>query len=361
MNEQKIRPAAQEASRQLEICNACRYCEGYCAVFPAMTRQRAFAAGDISHMANLCHNCRSCYYACQYTEPHEFRINIPQAMAKVRTDDWCRHAWPAGFGPMFQKQAGTIYSLLAFCLFAFLLLLSSLSEYAGEGFYRYLSHGLMVLIFTPAFLLPLCSVAVSLRRYWRSVNGQRVSWSDLRSAIKSAATLRQLDGGHGEGCNFESEDQFSHTRRWFHQFTLYGFLACFAATSIATVYHYFLNYPAPYPLFSLPKLFGVIGGVALCVGCAGLAWLKHKAQCEPSDIEVRNSEFAFLILLFLVSATGLMLFAATGTDSVSPLLAVHLAFVMTFFLSLPYSKMVHGFYRMAALVREAQIQRTSAS
>ena len=29
-----------EADRQLTICNACRYCEGYCAVFPALERQR---------------------------------------------------------------------------------------------------------------------------------------------------------------------------------------------------------------------------------------------------------------------------------------------------------------------------------
>ena len=51
----------QEARRQLEICNACRYCEGFCAVFPAMMRNKMFADGDISHMANLCHNCRGCY------------------------------------------------------------------------------------------------------------------------------------------------------------------------------------------------------------------------------------------------------------------------------------------------------------
>ena len=25
-----------EARRSMEICNACRYCEGYCPVFPAM-------------------------------------------------------------------------------------------------------------------------------------------------------------------------------------------------------------------------------------------------------------------------------------------------------------------------------------
>ena len=36
-----------EARRQVEICNACRYCEGYCAVFPAINRERVFADGDI--------------------------------------------------------------------------------------------------------------------------------------------------------------------------------------------------------------------------------------------------------------------------------------------------------------------------
>ncbi|MGV3656121.1 MAG: tricarballylate utilization protein TcuB, partial [Noviherbaspirillum sp.] len=32
----------QEVNRQLQICNACRYCEGFCAVFPAMTRRLEF-------------------------------------------------------------------------------------------------------------------------------------------------------------------------------------------------------------------------------------------------------------------------------------------------------------------------------
>ncbi|MCG7522824.1 4Fe-4S ferredoxin, partial [Ruegeria sp. Ofav3-42] len=60
----------QEARRQAEICNACRYCEGYCSVFPSLHAERAFSDGDITQLANLCHNCRGCYYACQYTAPH---------------------------------------------------------------------------------------------------------------------------------------------------------------------------------------------------------------------------------------------------------------------------------------------------
>ena len=77
--------AIQEARRQTEICNACRYCEGFCSVFPALTRQKAFADGDISHLANLCHNCRGCYYSCQYTEPHEFALNFPDSMPILLT------------------------------------------------------------------------------------------------------------------------------------------------------------------------------------------------------------------------------------------------------------------------------------
>jgi citrate/tricarballylate utilization protein len=68
----------------MQICNACRYCEGFCAVFPAMTRRLEFGKADIHYLANLCHNCGACLHACQYAPPHEFAVNVPQAMAQVR-------------------------------------------------------------------------------------------------------------------------------------------------------------------------------------------------------------------------------------------------------------------------------------
>ena len=36
---------APAAARQLTICNSCRYCEGLCAVFPALERRTVFADG----------------------------------------------------------------------------------------------------------------------------------------------------------------------------------------------------------------------------------------------------------------------------------------------------------------------------
>jgi citrate/tricarballylate utilization protein len=51
----------KDGARQMTICNACRYCEGYCAVFPAMEQRRVFTKADLTYLANLCFDCRDCY------------------------------------------------------------------------------------------------------------------------------------------------------------------------------------------------------------------------------------------------------------------------------------------------------------
>ena len=92
-----------EVGRQMQICNACRYCEGFCAVFPAMTRRLEFGKADIHFLANLCHNCGACLHACQYAPPHEFAVNVPQAMAKVRGQTYVDYAWPPALGALYRR------------------------------------------------------------------------------------------------------------------------------------------------------------------------------------------------------------------------------------------------------------------
>ena len=121
--------------------------------------------------------------------------------------------------------------------------------------------------------------------------------------------------------------------------------------------HYLFGLEAPYAFFSLPKLLGVPGGLLLVAGTAGLAWLKTKADPTLADTSVRSGEMGFVLLLGLTGLTGLMLYAATGTALVAGLLALHLGAVLAFFVTLPYSKMAHGFYRTAALLRDAQLKR----
>ena len=58
--------------------------------------------------------------------------------------------------------------------------------------------------------------------------------------------------------------------------------------------------------------------------------------------------------------SGLVLYALGSTALMPALLALHLGSVLAFFLLTPYSKMAHGFYRLAALVREAARQHQAA-
>src|SRR5262245_61421107 len=96
--------AVAEVTRQMTICNACRYCEGFCAVFPAMTRRLEFTPATVHYLANLCHNCGACLHACQYAPPHEFAVNVPRAMARVRALTYETYAWPAVFGSAYRRN-----------------------------------------------------------------------------------------------------------------------------------------------------------------------------------------------------------------------------------------------------------------
>ena len=344
-----------ESRRQMQICNACRYCEGYCAVFPAMTRQLLFSDSTLIQLANLCHNCRGCYYACQYIPPHEFAVNLPAALAATRHDSWKICAWPRWFAKAFDYMGLAIATLLVATVTGLLWFVSQYPPPAdsGAGFYQVMAHATMLAIFTPAFVLPLFAMGVAMRRYWRLVGAGRLGMGDIWRAMAQVLFLRQLGGGHGKGCNFEDQDRYSQMRRIAHHATMYGFLLCFASTTSGTILHYVFHQPAPYGFWSAPKLFGVPGGILLCLGTAMLAWLKVKADKGLGLGRIWGGEMAFILLLFFVSFTGLVLYAATGTGYVEILLPLHLATVLSFFLLIPYSKMAHAFYRTAALLVDA--------
>src|ERR1700722_19013307 len=112
----------QEAERQLVVSNACRYCEGYCPVFRAIEIRRDFKPNDVSYLSNLCHDCRACYYACMYTPPHEFAINISKILAEARKETYRRWSWPGFLAKAFADNRVTVY--LAIVVMAAVLALS---------------------------------------------------------------------------------------------------------------------------------------------------------------------------------------------------------------------------------------------
>ncbi|GIL39800.1 tricarballylate utilization 4Fe-4S protein TcuB [Roseiterribacter gracilis] len=341
-----------EADRLMTVCNSCRYCEGLCAVFPAMEMRRAFADGDLNYLANLCHGCGACLYDCQFAPPHEFAVNVPRNLAIVRAESYRHYAWPRALAPVFDRNGLWIALLVVACVTAFILAFTGTDARNGD-FYRLMPHNAMAGLFGAVFAYAILALTMSLRSFWRDSGERAASWRDLWQAMRDAGSLRYLDGG-GVGCMNEDERP-TDNRRLYHHLTFYGFLLCFAATSVATLYHYLLGRHAPYAYTDLPVLLGTAGGIGLVIGPVGLLAAKFKR--DPSLRAHTGMDVAFLVMLFLTSATGLALLALRNTSSLAPLLAIHLGVVLALFLTLPYGKFVHGLYRFAALVRYAQEMR----
>ncbi|WP_118181614.1 tricarballylate utilization 4Fe-4S protein TcuB [Paraburkholderia phosphatilytica] len=354
--------AEKEVSRIMQICNACRYCEGFCAVFPAMTRRLEFGRADVHFLANLCHNCGACLHACQYAPPHEFAVNVPQAMAKVRVNTYTEYAWPASFGALYRKNGTTVALALAggLALFLALAVISGRPQPGSANFYSVFPHNLLALIFGTVFLLALISLSIGVRKFWKNEDPGGLSADAAAEAAGSVLTLRYLGGGHGKGCNNDS-DSYSLSRRRFHHLTFYGFMLCFASTCVATLYHYLFALEAPYGLTSLPVFLGSFGGMSLVVGCSGLFILNLRRHPLHGDASQKGMDRGFIALLWLAGLTGLVLLGARETGAMPVLLAVHLGVVMALFMTLPYGKFAHGIYRSAALLKWAIEKRKPSS
>jgi citrate/tricarballylate utilization protein len=347
-----------EARRQLTLCNVCDYCSGYCETFVAAGRRRAFTDGDLTTLANLCHNCRACFHACQYAPPHAFAINVPKVLAELRQQSYRELAWP-------RPRAGARWAALPMAVAAPLLAVLILPgdvlfvPHRGPGaFYEVTPLPLLVATAGLIGAWSMLALMIALVRFWRKTGGgaPKAMLRAIPGALSDILSLRNLDGG-GHGCN-DLDDSFSKMRRWLHHAVFYGFLCCLASTAAAHAAHHFLGRLAPYPLTSPPVLLGAIGGGGIVVGCVGLASIKALADPRPTAPTTQADGAALLASLFVVAASGLALLALRETPAMGLLLTMHLGATFGFLASLPYGKFTHGPFRAAALLRAVMERQT---
>lgn len=356
-----------DGKRQMRICNACRYCEGYCAVWKAIEYRRDFNPNDMAYLAHLCHDCRECYFACPFTAPHEFGLNPPKLFSGLRDELYQKYAWP---NPLAKLIGGKLKGFLTVVVATFLLLLvfalstngaeGILQQHVGEGaFYKVISEFVMIGLFIVLGLWMVIGWVVGAMRFWRDIkspNSEKVTFKDFKTATSYAASLRYL-GGEGTGCSTEPSYEMSKSRRMFHHFIMYGFLLDFASTTLGAFYSHILNVPAPYPLYHPVVILGALGGIGLIIGISGFLYVKSKGNHSLSDEGATKSGNSFSIALLTVAVTGMLLLVLRDTSAMGIMLAVHLGTVASLFFTAPYSKFAHFVYRYLALVRYAQEER----
>jgi citrate/tricarballylate utilization protein len=351
-------PVIQEARRQLEICNACRYCEGICAVFPALERRSEFDVTDMAYLANLCHDCRSCIDVCPYAPPHELAIDIPSLMSGIREQTYAHYAWPRALASRVDRslRAGLVFSTIVVLASVAITFWANGVEgmfraSSAEGsFYAVIPY---VAMFVPAMAVTIAAFGImglGAIRFWRdSGRGSGLGVRDLFQATIDAALLRNLEGG-GPGCAYP-EERPSHRRRVWHALVFYGFISAFISTTLAFIYQDFLGILPPYDYLSLPVIFGSVGGVAMIVGAAGFLYDKFRSDPRRISPPMRGMDLALLVSLLLMNVSGMALLMLRETAAMPMLLAIHLGYCAAFALTLPYGKFAHAVYRYLALIR----------
>jgi citrate/tricarballylate utilization protein len=223
---------------------------------------------------------------------------------------------------------------------------------APDSFYAVIPLWAMQIVGLGTFGFSLFALGKGAVNFWKDAGAkQSITISAICIAAWDAVTLKNLGGG-GDGCNNNSE-AFSMRRRYLHHAMAGGFMLCFAATTVGFFYHTFMGWAAPYPFISVPVLLGTVGGVLLVIGTVGLFAMKLVEDPMPVVRRLLGGDVAMLVLLAMSALTGLLLLAVRATGAMGIVMAIHLGFILALFLVLPYSKMVHGVYRSAALLRRA--------
>jgi citrate/tricarballylate utilization protein len=346
-----------EAQRQLNVCNSCRYCEGYCPVWPALELRTELTTGDVTHLANLCHDCRDCFTACMYTAPHEFDLNPPQVFAQVRERTYRDYVWPQRTPSWLGGRLGLVVWFLAVTglLTALSAITTGAEVFAGPSTgspYELVPHLLLVAIVTAPSLFTVVVLGLAAVRYWHDTHGGLRDLGRMRiwgTAIYEAAQLRHLRGG-GEQCAYP-DDLPSPARRRYHLGVSYGFGLCLVSTGSAGFMQQILRIEPPYTYLSVPVITGTIGGLGMIGGCLGLMVLKSRSDRALGTESMRRADYGFLWALLILAASGILTLLFRTTALFGPVLVMHLAAVIVAFAVAPYTKFVHWIYRLLAIYK----------
>ena len=361
-----IRALNRHGGDSLKKCIQCGTCSATCDLSPDTDpfprkemawalwgmKDRLLADPDVW----LCYHCEDCSEICP-------RGGGPgNVLAAVRQQCVIHYSAPRFLGEwVSQPQCvplllGIPAALLALALFAVWALgISTEVEFGKDIIYPYSStfpHWFLNSFFGLFSLLALLSVGVGVRRFWQAMNaGASPTAVPAKSLTDSIMVVLKGIFTHDK---FTTCDK-ARNRYWSHTLVFYGFLALslvsfwVVTAKINPIVHGEFIYP--FSFFSPWKMLANIGGLAVLAGCALMIWhrLKDGVRLDAGSY----SDWALIATLAIVVITG---FIAETLHYIhlEPhrhiAYFVHLMFVFTLLIYLPYSKLAHVAYRTTALV-----------
>jgi len=374
-----IRAVSVQGAESFKKCFQCGTCAATCPISPDVhpfpRKEMAWAGWGMKDRLLtdpdvwLCHQCNDCSTRC----PRGGRPG--EVLAAIRRESILHYAMPRFLARLMNQQK---YIPLRLGIPAILLGLALLfrdrlgsamgfATTVGEDIvYSYspmFPHWLLNSFFGFFSLLAFVAVVVGLVRFWRAMTAGYAWWGEpkVKKGILASivATFRKVI----------THDNFTkcrarNSRAVAHYLLFFGFVALTAVTlwvitgSVNPIIREEFVYP--FSFWSPWKILANIGGIAVLAGCFLMLW--ERLTDQPNAGFSLFFDWAFLWTLFAVVLTGF------ATEALHYLRMVphrhvayfiHLVFVFSLLIYLPYSKFAHIFYRFAAMVFAERIGRES--
>jgi quinone-modifying oxidoreductase subunit QmoC len=308
----------------------------------------------------LCHQCNDCTVYCpRGAKPGE-------VLGAIRKQSIQQYASPGALSCIVNSKKFMPLLFLAPAILFFIVLSIWGTLHVPEGdvvFSNLFPIFSIQAMFIPALAFGVIIGALGVKKFWADMKqAAGVTTGDLKGSI--IETAKEFLGHQKFKLCDVSKDRFTS-----HFLVFYSFVSLAIATTFGVLYIDIFHIESPFELFGKGwpvKLFGLIGAVGLFVGVL-LMMSNRMKNAEKVGI---GSYFDWMLLTVIgvVMLSGILawLTRLAGAAAIAyPIYFIHLVFVFSLFIYLPYSKLAHMFYRSAALCflkysgREAQAAQPS--
>lgn len=304
-----VRDVLDEAKRQYDICNACRYCEGYCPVWEAMSLRTIIKRRDVLYFALLCYDHKDCYYACPYISPHYFALNIPSINRQVRLRTY-NETIPK---PLSQHKTLTLVllSIPIILSWVYFALIHSELTYPID-FYRLVPYPILIIAGFMTLVFSISILTYQSVKYI-SMTFNEGLWQFLRRRASALLpTLLDLLAHRWFYPLHIPPDRESRIRFYAHVLIFYGFLLDVVSTVLGAIYQDILGIQPPFPIISPVVITGTVGGVMLIIGAT--------ISIAKSPSKVGTEEVRLSIMVLLVALTGMLVLTMRFFPLIPPLI-----------------------------------------
>jgi len=288
----------------------------------------------------LCHQCNDCTAYCpRGAKPGE-------VLGAIRKQSIQQYSVPGFMSGLVNNK---LFMPILFLLPVIILLAVSRGFEIPKGeikFTNLFSVLQIQAVFIPALTFGFVVGILGLIKFWKDMKqaGGGIS-GNLGSSI--AATAKEiLAHSRFKDCTVSKDRYLAHL------LVFYGFILLGIATAIGVIYIDILHKESPFSLgYGTPiKLFGNVGAIILLLGVFLMIINRFKNAAKVGIGSYFDWLLIFIIATIVVSGILAELTRLVDIATLAyPIYFIHLVFVFSLFLYLPYSKLAHLFYRATAI------------